>query len=135
MTDIMGSTAETLFDSGATHSAITTDIGRRLVNSGISLETSNCNITDVQGHQLRVSGTITFPITVNHRTIRWPFLVIDSLAEECIIGSDFMLANKMSINFGTRSVFFNSDQLEALNSKQIKPVNRTFVAENHHVKF
>ena len=135
MTDIMGSTAETLFDSGATHSAITTDIGRRLVNSGISLETSNCNITDVQGHQLRVSGTITFPITVNHRTIRWPFLVIDSLAEECIIGSDFMLANKMSINFGTQSVFFNSDQLEALNSKQLKPVNRTFVAENHHVKF
>ena len=133
-TNVMGTMAETLFDSGATHSAITAEIGRRIINSGIRLETSDCNITDVQGHQLKVLGSVTITITVNHKTILWSFLVIDLLAEECIIGSDFMLSNNMSINFGARCVFFNSDQLESLSLKRISPVHRTFIPENHHVK-
>lgn len=64
----------------------------------------------------------------------WTLLVINQLAEQCIIGSDFMSNNNMSINFGARKVFFNDDAVEAMESKTIFPINRTFIPENHHMK-
>ena len=109
-------------------------MGRRLIESGTKPLPSDCHISDVQGNSLDVLGAIDAPITVNGKTILWKFLIINLLSEECILGSDFMSTNDISINFGTRQVFFNSDQLESLSSKMITPAIRTFVPENHHVK-
>lgn len=67
---------------------------------------SDCHISDVQGNSLDVLGAIEVPITVNNKTIVWKLLIIDMLSEECIIGSDFMAANDISINFGARQIFF-----------------------------
>ena len=125
----------TLFDSGATHSALNSSIGKQLSESGISIYPSNCRICDVQGNMLNVVGQVTVPLTVNAKTISWTVLIIDQLAEPCIIGSDFMTNNNISINFGARKIYFNDDMLESLSTKIITPVHRTFVPENHHVKF
>ena len=130
-----GVTAMTLFDSGATHSAVNADIGRRIIETGINLEPSGCQLTDVQGNRLTVIGTLSIPITILTKTIVWPVLVIPQLAEECILGSDFMHNNNISINFGACKIFFNDEHLEALSSKKITAVHRTFVPENHHIKF
>ncbi len=130
-----GVSAITLFDSGATHSAVNADIGRRIIETGINLEPSGCQLTDVQGNRLTVIGTLSIPITILTKTIVWPVLVIPQLAEECILGSDFMHNNNISINFGACKIFFNDDHLEALSSKKITAVHRTFVPENHHIKF
>jgi hypothetical protein len=35
------------------------------------------------------------------QTIIWKLLIVEMLSEKCIIGSDFMSANDVSINFGT----------------------------------
>lgn len=134
-TSTRGIPATTLFDSGATHSAVNANIGQRIIESGINLEPSRCQLTDVQGNMLTVIGTLNIPITILSKTIVWPVLVIPQLAEECILGSDFMHHNDLSINFGDCKIFFNDDHLEALSSKQIKAVHKTFVPENYHVKF
>ena len=132
----VGSTTCTaLFDSGATHTAIDADSGRQIIESGIKLEPTDCHICDVQGNSLNVLGALQAPITVNGKTTVWTLLVINKLAEQCIIGSDFMSTNNMSINFGKRKVFFNDDAVESLETKSIFPVHRTFIPENHHVKF
>ena len=133
-THIVTISATTLFDSGATHSAVNANIGRRIIESGIRLETSECQISDVQGNSLNVIGSLTIPITVLNKTIVWSVLVIAQLAEDCILGSDFLHANNISINFGACKIFFNDDHVEALSSKTITAVHRTFVPENHHLK-
>ena len=136
MPTAMGSiNMRTLFDSGATHSAVNAHIGKRIIESGINLKPSGCQLTDVQGNRLTVIGSLDVPITVLNKTIVWPCLVIAQLAEDCILGSDFMHTNNISINFGACKIFFNDAHLEALSSKSITAIHRTFVPENHHVKF
>ena len=80
-------------------------------------------------------GSVTVPITVNQKTIQWKMLIIDQLAEECILGADFMSKNPMTIDMGAKTSSFNSDHLKSLTSKTISPCNRTFLQENHHAKF
>ena len=134
-TTIHGLRVTTLFDSGATHSAVNSIIGRRLIESGIRVLPSGLNICDVQGNALNVLGKITVPIIINANTVTWTIQIIDKLAEPCIIGAYFMTKQKISINFGTQQVYFNDEMLESLSTKVIKPVHRTFIPENHHVKF
>jgi hypothetical protein len=127
-------TVNTLFDSGVTHSAINAYSARQVIKSGIKLEPSNCHICDVKGNSLNVLGALQVPITVSGKMTVWTLLVINQLAEQCIIGSDFISNNNMSINFGTWKVFFNDEAVEAMELKTIFPIHRTFIPENHHMK-
>ena len=88
----------TLFDSGATHSALNSSIGKQLIELGIKLEPCHINICDVQGNSLNVMGQLKVPITVHSKTNAWTVLVIDQLAEPLILGSDFMTANNISLS-------------------------------------
>jgi hypothetical protein len=92
-TSSRGVLANTQFDLGATHSVVNANISQRIIKTGIYLQPSGCQLTDVQGNRLTVIGTLNIPITVLSKTIVWPVLVIPQLAEKSILGSDFMHGN------------------------------------------
>ena len=129
---ILSTQAKTLFDSGATHSAMSTGTAERLQQLGIRVEPSTFRISDVQGNALKVHGIISVPVCINKRTFRWSFLVIQNLENDVIIGADFMNENKLSINMETNEIIFNNGT--PWMKKSLNSVYKTFVPENHHVK-
>jgi hypothetical protein len=129
---ILSLQAKTLFDSGATHSAISTGMAQKLQRLGIRVEPSTLRITDVQGNTLNVQGIITVPIVINKKTFRWSLLVIQNLDNDVIIEANFMNSNKLSINMETNEIIFNEGT--PWMKKLINPVYKTFLPENFHVK-
>ena len=124
----------TLFDSGATHSAISEITATRLETLGIQIHPSNFHITDVQKKTLHVLGDITLPVTINGCVNKWKFLVIRDLDNACIIGADFMKKHNVCLDMKSKRIVFADNIDDLWTRKTLTPVNRTFIPENHHVK-
>ena len=61
---------------------------------------SGCHIFDVQGNSLDFVDSITVPITVTPKSIKWNMLIIEGLAEDGISVADPLSANDMSVKLG-----------------------------------
>ncbi len=131
---ILSVQAKTLLDSGATHSAVSTQTASRLQQLGIKVTPTQVRISDVQGNALKVHGTITAPININSKRILWPLLIIEKLENDLILGADFMTANNLSINMESNDIIFNEDAPNMWSRKTFNPVYKTFIPDNHHAK-
>ena len=124
-----------LFDSGATHSAISTDTANELKPLGGRSFASSFRITDVQGNDLKVTGEMSIPVKINNCVKNWKFLIIDNLSNKVIVGADFMKANNLSLNMTTRQIVFADNVDKTWTKRTIHPACKTFIAENTHAKF
>ena len=124
-----------LFDSGATHSAISADTAEMLKPLGGRSFTSTFRITDVQGNDLKVTGEMSIPVQINNCVRNWKFLIINNLSNKVILGADFMKANNLTLNMTTREIVFADNVGKPWTKKAIHPACKTFIAENTHAKF
>ncbi|MCP4270281.1 MAG: retroviral-like aspartic protease, partial [Candidatus Brocadiaceae bacterium] len=69
-------------------------------------ESRECRGAD--GSTLKTSGIATLEFSIDDQKFESPFLVLDNLTQDCIIGRIFMKANKMNLDFGTNSVTINN---------------------------
>ncbi|MCP4255415.1 MAG: hypothetical protein GY775_18825, partial [Candidatus Scalindua sp.] len=60
------------------------------------------------GSTLKTSGIATLEFSIDDQKFESPFLVLDNLTQDCIIGRIFMEANKINLDFGTNSVTINN---------------------------
>ena len=100
-----------LFDSGATHSAISATAARTLLQSGTELLPTSITLADAQKQPLEVQGLVQVPITMGTQTRPWKLLIINNLDSEVIIGADFMKKNNVILDINANSVIFQSNDL------------------------
>ena len=144
-----------LFDSGATHSAISATAARPLLQSGTVLLPTSVTLADAQRQPMEVQGLIRVPITIGTQTRSWQLLVINHLDSEVIIGADFMRKNNVLIDMDCNNVIFKpvcqnrnvnnvgslcnnanviNDLYDNMLRTQINAVYKTHVPDNYHVK-
>ena len=144
-----------LFDSGATHSAISATAARTLLQSGTELLPTSITLADAQKQPLEVQGLVQVPITVGTQTRPWKLLVINNLDSEVIIGADFMKKNNVILDINANSVIFQSQPTyvhkninlvgpmcnnvktnlyDNMQQIEINAVYKTHVPDNYHVK-
>jgi len=97
--NIAGHTFEALLDSGATHSACSTNVSQHLQTLGIRVFPSEFPISDVQGKPLEVIGRTTVSFRAQTEQFKWEFLVINNLDNQFILGADFMKKYKLKLDF------------------------------------
>ena len=60
------------------------------------------NLVGVNGHSIRVRGSVTVPITIMGRSFQQQFIIADHITAEGILGVDFMERNNCVVDLAKR---------------------------------
>lgn len=94
-----------LVDTGADVSCVHSKLLAKLEMSNVEVRSSNImQITGVGGECHNVKGEITLPLTFGDVTITNTFLIFDNLHHALILGRDFLVENKVEIDFSSETM-------------------------------
>ena len=62
------------------------------------------NLVGVDGHSIRVRGSVVVPITVEGRSFQQQFIIADHITAEGILGVDFMERNRCVVDLAKRQI-------------------------------
>mgnify|MGYP002716448046 CR=1 FL=1 len=97
-------------DSGSSFCALTSGLVSALIENGAKLHKQNFKINMAQG-QTKSQGYFILDVSVQDRTVRQKFLVMDDLIRPIIIGRDFMCRAQLSLHFNPNGWSFHTDDM------------------------
>ena len=83
----------------------------------------------VNGHSIRVRGSVTVPITIMGRSFQQQFIIADHITAEGILGVDFMERNNCVVDLSERQITVENCMVIPLASNV--PCDHTHVMTNH----
>lgn len=100
-----------LVDTGSAVTLIDEKIWKRL-QANQSLETApTCPIVAANGERLHICGKSILPVVIGEVAMRHPFIVVRELAQECILGADFLQACGCIIDLGRRTLNIEGQEI------------------------
>jgi hypothetical protein len=93
-----------LFDTGASISVISWRAFLRLSRRP-RLQQEHITVKAANGKPLQVRGTALFNIQIGSRSSTRPFIVVDSLSSDLIIGSDIIAAEQLIIDVADKKIY------------------------------
>ena len=107
-TKIFGKEYIVYADTGSTFCAVTSSLVSTFLEKGAKLHKQNFRINLAQG-QAKSQGYFIVDVTIQDRTVRQKFLVLDELIRPVIVGRDFMCKAQISLHFNPNGWTFHSD--------------------------
>ncbi|KAE9007638.1 hypothetical protein PF002_g7697 [Phytophthora fragariae] len=124
---------ETLIDTGTIASLVNSRVLKRVGRADTPLRPSNKDLYGVTGHKLRIRGEIDLPLRVGSLEVMRPFVVVDRLHVDTILGTDTLKElravidleeNKLTLK-GTGEVFpLGAPRVEEMHSTRIRSTVR-----------
>ena len=96
-----------LLDSGATRSCISSSFLKRLHLTPLPLDPSvSDEVYTADNTSLKILGQIELNLNINGLMVLQTFIVLPTIYNQCILGTDFLLQTKANIDFDSRIVSF-----------------------------
>lgn len=103
--ELGGKKAVALIDTGAGVSLVSARLFSLLKAKYVTKLDDRVTIHNASGQPMNVSGRFRIPIRIHSEVMTaHPFVVSSSLAEDLILGLDFMIAHKLGINGADRTI-------------------------------
>lgn len=104
-----------MIDTGACISCVSQSFVDKTEFSSSKLESPDfLFIKGVSGQKLIVLGKLVLPISFSGHVFEFPVHVIKDLHHSFILGVDFMVTNKVVVDFATNTLSINSDSAKPL---------------------
>ena len=102
---VLGAPVAFLVDTGAGVSLLNGSIWDKCKSSEIKLEPGVYqNLVGVDGHPIRVRGSVTVPVSIAGRSFQQQFIIADHITAEGILGVDFMERNNCVVDLAKRQM-------------------------------
>jgi len=124
---INGRSVIALPDTGADVSVISS---RTAAAIKLSYEISPSTVKPYASKPIQLIGKVLASVTVGDRELLCAFLIAENFDESCLLGVNFLFANKISICYASESLIYQGKQL----AKLFKPTSdqRQASAKDHH---
>ncbi|KAE9017273.1 hypothetical protein PR002_g13439 [Phytophthora rubi] len=118
---------EMLIDTGAIASLVNSRVLKRVGRADTPLRPSNKDLNGVTGHKLRIRGEIDLPLRVGSLEVMRPFVVVDRLHVDTILGTDTLKELRAVIDL-------EDNTLTLKGTGEVFPLGTTRVEEMHSIR-
>ena len=108
----------TLLDTGASFSIVSSQLASRIPYAKIS-HNKHVNLCGVTGTHLNIKGTTDISFDMGNQSITHSFIVCDNIAEQMILGTDFLKKYEVEISYKNRTISLNNETIQLDNHKYL----------------
>ena len=108
----------TLLDTGASFSIVSSQLASRIPYAKIS-HNKHVNLCGVTGTHLNIKGTTDISFDMGNQCITHSFIVCDNIAEQMILGTDFLKKFEVEISYKNRTISLNNETIQLDNHKYL----------------
>ncbi|XP_064631659.1 uncharacterized protein LOC135489953 [Lineus longissimus] len=123
-----------LLDTGAALTLVSGDLWRRCPSSsGRPLQEVDASLQSATGEELKILGMADVPLGLGSSQFSHPVVVVENLAHECLLGSDFLQAQGCSIDYRTATLEVAGNEVPLRNQQGVLKVCRVIMGRNTRI--
>ena len=137
---IFNKTAQALLDSGSVHNCIKESLVKTLHLPVTPIPTSSLQYArGASGELIYISGLVDVPLKIEGITLYTPMYVMPRLGDNIILGTPFLINNRVTMNFTERTLHMLDEsitvRLQQSNDDTVSRVNHTCIlkAQSHNI--